>query len=154
MDDIPRRIERSRVRDGTSYPAQCRYTFKHMEKDMWLGSYFIDNIDATFVQHDEAKLPSGLLLDYVFGAAAVKHWGAGLEDAFDKLGHKPFRPVHVLPPSSGRRRTVHEEDKLDAFDLVMIFWANTAAARQRREEEDAAFRSSISTWASDVDQTV
>ncbi|KIY42886.1 hypothetical protein FISHEDRAFT_79025 [Fistulina hepatica ATCC 64428] len=163
MDDIPGCVERGKVRDDTSYPTQCRYTLKYMTKEMQedqLSVLYPDNIDATFVQDNEGKLPSGPLLDYVFGAAAVFEWGCrDLTDTFNKLGYQPYHPTASvarrrrgkLTPQPDEEGGSVSGEEVDALDFVMFLRINTGAARRRREEEDAALRSRISAWASDVE---
>ncbi|KIY42901.1 hypothetical protein FISHEDRAFT_79039 [Fistulina hepatica ATCC 64428] len=177
MDDISRRVERGMVRYGTSYPTQCRYTFKYMTNEMeedQFSVFYPDNIDATFVQSNKDTLPSGPLLDYVFGATAVVEWGChDLTDTFNNLGYQPYHPT-AAPHSFGLTTTRHDHsatrqkrdmltpqpeeeggsvagEEVDGLDFVMFLRINTGAAKRRREEEDSALRSRISAWASDVE---
>jgi hypothetical protein len=118
-----------------------------------------NNRDAYFKTDNGKPMPSELLLHYNYGAAAVKLWGQATEVLLDYAKPpRPPAPVAVLkaPPKklfdrstfrrkfgavrdalhigSGSRQPVESEDQegtWDEDDVMLFFWGNSRAARER-----------------------
>ena len=64
---------------GVVYPRGVRYALQWLGKpDEFMCDTPPKNIDVTFAQSTRRRKPSGLLLHYNCGAAALKHWGHGV----------------------------------------------------------------------------
>jgi hypothetical protein len=80
ITDIPGRHERSIVCDDAAYPAQERYTLQWLTTpEVITASIIPNNNDATFKRQTRKPKPSDLLLQYNYGAAAVKQGDMGFK---------------------------------------------------------------------------
>jgi len=96
-DDIPR-IQRN-VGAASSFPQDKRYTAQWLTTNEDILQGFLNNTDAAFKKKcSKNTLPSLLLLDYNYGAAALRAWGCNLED-FNELQHS--RPPKGSVSASG-----------------------------------------------------
>ena len=122
-----------------------RYTLQWVgETDAFMQYISPNNIDAAFIRSTTKQKPSGLLLHYNYGAAAVKRWGHGLEVLED-------RPNPARPATTGAPRTVHErsqpgeslglkkQTRWDEDDVMLFLWGKSPAAteRYRKEQEES-----------------
>jgi hypothetical protein len=78
-DDI-QSLDREYIPEGAVYPANERYTLQCLKRvPQQLSAFIPVNRDAAFRESSDEQKPSGLLLHYNYGAAAVKVWGHGKE---------------------------------------------------------------------------
>jgi hypothetical protein len=86
-----------------------RYTLQWLDPP---EPYFLlnapNNIDATFIPSTRKQKPSGLLLHYNYGAAAVKRWGHGVEVL--EAQPNPARPTVPIPAPMGAPKAVHDRN--------------------------------------------
>ena len=181
MGDIPSRALRDiEFRPGVAYPSNRRYTLQRLveitpEYSVEYG--FANNTDATFMRNTNLPMPSCLLLTYVYGMAAVVNWGRNWEYALSKENRLNLRrpqisqsPVMKPPHTVNDRRIAIDERNAynnvssnsvggewstgrgcDAADLILLFWANTPAARKRREDEKERFKQRIYQWQEEIE---
>src|ERR1700733_2591046 len=93
---------------GTGYPEGERFTLQLIEflggparkvvEQLWRVGY-----DAAFSSGTQARKPSGVLLHYNYGAAAVKWWGHHT-DVLRARG--PPHPPSPPPPTSTHDRSI------------------------------------------------
>ncbi|KAI0289275.1 hypothetical protein BC826DRAFT_630875 [Russula brevipes] len=105
-DDIPQCLDREYMPEGAVYPANERYTLQSLETLPPDVSVFVPvNRDGAFRGSSDEEKPSGLLLHYNYGAAAVKVWGHGkevLEAQRQPLRPPPRQPAPVRYGRAGR----------------------------------------------------
>ncbi|KAK2462242.1 hypothetical protein APHAL10511_005738 [Amanita phalloides] len=141
--------------DEVSYPRHVRYTLQWLIPDKYLEVMIPNNRDAAFKKHTRKAKPSDLLLHYNYGTATVKWWGHNTEVLDQYEFPRPKAPVAAPSTSKGDRTTRKhgavratdgepEEESgkraWDEDDVVLFFWSNTRAARERRSkkmQEDA-----------------
>jgi len=157
IEDIPH-SSRTVRRDNQAHPQDERYTAQWISCEEDYLEHFANNTDAAFQKNTpKGNLPSPLLLDYNYGAAAVKQLGRNQET----LAIVPFpRPVHVEATKSAstptREGSEYNEDgempkeKMDAEGMVLMFWLNAPGVRERWEKEDAEKRAGIQQWAQGI----
>ena len=173
MDDVPPRHLRRLLR-GASYPSQARYTLQWVcdpELAEPLPEVFPNNCDAAFVSQHKPK-PSDLLLHYNYGAAAVKNWGRNHAVLGSRSGLPRPSPNTV---ATGPTTTVGDRAKTgteltaaraegdntgggsvaatdseppvwDEDDVMMFFWGNSVAARNRHAKMEQERNESINKW--------
>ena len=137
-----------------------------------------DNTDATFMKGTRRSKPSALLLHYNYGAAAVHHWGKDVEVLWKKF--PPPRPSKPIPAAAGPSKSVHdrevvikkrnaaqaesstagaagqgalaeqEEAVWDADDVMLFFWGNTRAARDRHAKQVRESAQRMEQWRKGV----
>ncbi|KAF5380122.1 hypothetical protein D9615_006287 [Tricholomella constricta] len=86
-----------------SYPSRDRYTLQWLINE---DSHLPNNLGAAFKTGSRKPKPSGLLLHYNYGVAAVKHWGHGT-DLLTRLANPP-RPSKPVPPLAGPSKSIHD----------------------------------------------
>ncbi|TDL26653.1 hypothetical protein BD410DRAFT_825774 [Rickenella mellea] len=156
--DVPQRAERrSAMPEDVAYPDNERYTLQ------WLVipgvaelRYFADhNMDAAFKKETEEPKPSELLLHYNYGAAAVRHWGHGMGVLQERPNlPRPTGPVRTRKERSAAiRKRDRTQGEWDADDIVLFFWANTPAARERRRKEQEERTQYMEAWRQGVEPT-
>lgn len=179
IEDIPRAVSIRTLKDSQSYPQQHRYTAQWLTSNEDYFEQLANNTDAAFKKNGrKGKLPYSLLLDYIYGAAAVKHWAKN-EERFN--GVVPPQPAGVgtskrnhIPRSEDARldmhnrrfgagpiSTIQEENedgkdaekpkkKMDPEELVLMFYATAPGVQERWERENAEKRGGIEQWARGV----
>jgi hypothetical protein len=172
--DIPSRHERTRLMD-VGYPPGSRYTFQWLysgESRKNVTSMVPNNIDAAFRENTEKPKPSDLLLHYNYGAAAIKCWGRGTEVLENRAN--PPRPS-VLPTKPSRTTAIGELEEArnpdgagagtgalvesegqatwDEDDVMMFFWENSQAAKERHLKEVSENTLRMEQWRSGVENT-
>jgi hypothetical protein len=138
-----------------------------------LETMFPNNSDGAFLNQHEPK-PSDLLLHYNYGAAAVKHWGRNV-DVLDKRPDLP-RPKEldnvVMGPTTSVGDRAKPIDKLtaaqaegshgggmgsaagttseqpvgDKDEVMLFFWGNSMAARERHATKEQVRKGTIDKW--------
>jgi len=177
-DDVPHHT-RARIHTDTEYPHGSRYTLQYIcTPDETLQSIAPDNIDATFKKGTSRPKPSALLLHYSYGAAAVHQWGTGAEVLWKKF--PPPRPPKPIPAAAGPSKNVHDrsiavtkreaaqaglstagasgqgtlaeqaEAVWDADDVMLFFWGNTRAARDRHAKQVRETAQRMEQWRDGV----
>ncbi|KAF7968384.1 hypothetical protein HWV62_30653 [Athelia sp. TMB] len=112
-----------------------------------------NNSDAMFKTNArEDELPSGVILDYIYGATAFKWWGKHYTLLADFVTPRPA-PTSMKPKpprnpnTTGMKQDRQEnqgDDQLDPFETVLMFWNNTPAAINRRQQEEDRLQARIS----------
>jgi hypothetical protein len=127
-----------------------------------------NNIDAALRKNTEKPKPSDLLLHYDYGAAAIECWGRGTE----VLENRANPPRPSVPPT-GPSGTTHDSDAainklaearipdgagagtrglvesegLAMWDEVMLFfWGNTQAAKERYLKKVSEDTQRVEKW--------
>ena len=118
MSDVPDRHNRPLVA-GTSYPSSSRYTFQWLDDDPFLASSFGKNLDAAFVSHHKPK-PSGLLLHYNYGAAAVQQWGRN----HAVLNNRPGVPRPRVTETMATSPTKHLGNRTTTIAKLEAAWGS------------------------------
>jgi hypothetical protein len=127
-----------------------------------LTSFIPNNRDAAFEKNIDKPKPSDLLLHYNYGAAAVNCWGRG-KNVLENLA-KPPRPVPmptgprtaqdraaaIRARTGGLVESAREVQAWDADDVVMFFWANSPAARERNLKKVRESTRRIEQWREGV----
>lgn len=127
-DDVPDRIERT-LGPNVSYPAESRFT-RH---SFVPSSRNISNVDAAFRNSYDGGLPSMTLLQYHYGACALKTWGRNLDAVDSSKLHRVT--VEVEQSHTKRRKTsgikyqTTEEPPRSMDDLVLFLSSSSDAAR-------------------------
>jgi hypothetical protein len=137
-----------------------------------------NNSDATFRKRTPKQdYPSGVLLHYIYGAAAIKNWGRGT-DVLRKVA-KSARPRVPVPAQAGPQRTISErthairkreaadrrraraggglvesedQETWDEYDAMLFLRANTKAAKERRLKKASEDAGRIEQWRGGVSQ--
>ncbi|KAF7969154.1 hypothetical protein HWV62_28198 [Athelia sp. TMB] len=119
-----------------------------------------NNSDAMFKTNArEDELPSGVILDYIYGATAFKWWGKHYTLLADFVTPRQAVIVPTLTKplmnanTTGKKQDRQEnqgDDQLDPFETVLMFWNNTLAAINRRQQEEDRLQARISGWADTV----
>ncbi|KIJ31519.1 hypothetical protein M422DRAFT_234529 [Sphaerobolus stellatus SS14] len=137
--------------------------------------YQPDNNDAKFRTPSAGVKPSPLLLHYRYGATAVKQWGKNTMVLNNHPGlRRPPKP-ETLPLGPSRTRHDHGsvparrqaeaerlaklqgagssglqesamEEPFDEHDVMLFFWGNTPAARERRAQSEKDRKEYIERW--------
>ncbi|KAF9508852.1 hypothetical protein BS47DRAFT_1365677 [Hydnum rufescens UP504] len=146
VGDVPPSPQRpDRLDPSLSYPRDDRYSLQWLDDPgSYLLQHYPNNYDAAFSRQSQQPKPSALLLHYNYGAAALKQWGCRL-DALKTHEHPahPKAPELAAPESAA----MEDERRLDlARDLVLLFWANAPAAKERRRKEEEEKRESLERW--------
>ena len=171
MDDVPARAQRRKPRNVNElYPTNERYTLQMLspetrEDDELLG--FRNNTDATLDVNTSDRKPSCLLLTYVYGVAAVKNWGQNWESVLAKDNRPNLqRPLEIPSRTAIKKRNALNNADLDRMDggeggstereygpeeVIAFLWANTSAARQRRQDEKDQADQKILDWQAHVE---
>jgi len=89
------------------YPKDARYSLQWLEENIHGRLLVPNNTDATFKKYNRKPRPSALLLHYNYGAAAVKWWGHGDIELFEKHDN-PARPEVPEEASLGPPKTLHD----------------------------------------------
>ncbi|KIJ25382.1 hypothetical protein M422DRAFT_38784 [Sphaerobolus stellatus SS14] len=171
-DDVAPRCQRYfPIPPSCSYPSDSRYTFQLFEVPTNDADRIItpDNNDATFLRSSILPKPSGLLLNYNYGAVAVKHWGRNISIFSNRPGI--LRPKVVTPAmgptktpgpvnceKSAKKRMLREiggqeeagASEWDEDDVMLYFWGNSRAARERHESKQQDRKDYIEDWKSSV----
>lgn len=126
-----------------------------------------NNTDAAFGKASAERKPSGLLLHYNYGAAAVKVWGRNtyvLEPHIEKSRPPKPDPIPLGPSTThsdrlltiekrGKAMAAAEEAKKatgkagwDEDDVMLFFWGNSKAARERYRKTHEAKRENLEQW--------
>jgi hypothetical protein len=101
--DIPPRHVQAYMPPTVAYPVLERYTLQWLlGPDPVMSAMVPNNLDAAFKTHSRKAKPSGLLLHYNYGAAAVKQWGHGVE-LLENLANHPRPPPPVPAPVEAPR---------------------------------------------------
>ena len=180
-EDIPDHL-REHIPANVNYPPGCRYTLQWLETTDEAAMFLIpNNSDATFRKRVRKRdLPSDVLLHYIYGAAAVKNWGRGME-ILQKHANPP-RPQVPAPAPAGPSKTIQDrattikkceaakkrgragagagvlvesEDQVwDEDDTVLYFWGNTQAAKKRHLKKANKETRRIEQWRGGVSQGV
>jgi hypothetical protein len=137
-----------------------------------------NNKDAAFKKHSKKPKPSPLLLNYNYGVAALKWWGKGPEHLLtarkrpappiaaplgpQRSKHDPSvttakladaRKLAGLQGGSGGNREAEDIDERRQYEaelLVATLYANTPAARGRREQQQADRTDRMDKWQNGV----
>lgn len=164
-EDIPPGHDRDVYAD-VSYPASGRYTLQWLEApdpSQEILTLVPNNRDATFKNNTEKPCekpkPSDLLLQYNYGAAAVKRWGHGTEVLKNHTSpprpsmpiHPPIRPSKSFTAGAGTGES-EGQAAWDEDDVVLFFWANTQAARERRLKKVEENTQRMEQWRRGVHQ--
>lgn len=141
---------------------------------------FPNNLDAAFKNRQKPK-PSDLILHYNYGAAAVKYWGRNLEvldkDKRPDLPHPKQRQADtmVMGPTTSigdraemikKLTTARAEgsqgggiesaegttlEQPDEDKVMLFFWGNSMAARERHAKKEQACKETINEWRAVTD---
>ena len=141
------------MKKSVRYPTGSRYTLQWLEHpNEFVQPMIPNNSDAAFKKNTGLPKPSDLLLHYNYGAAAVKHWGHGIEI----LQNRPNLPsscprMPVLAPtgpvtSDGGMVESASQEVWDEDDVMLFFWSNSAAARERRLKKLSENTQRIEQW--------
>ncbi|KIM36071.1 hypothetical protein M413DRAFT_78713 [Hebeloma cylindrosporum] len=185
-DDVPPRHNRDLAEDVDYPPDGTRFTLQWLvDAPAVVTALQIvpNNNDAAFKKRTRKPKPSALLLHYNYGAAAVKHWGKGIDVLRKRV--KPPRPsIPVAAPApgpskgsasktgaahgrsraragAGHARPTAEagmsvepegEAEWDEDDVMLFFWANTPAARERLRQQDEENTQRMERWREGVPQ--
>jgi hypothetical protein len=133
--------------DGAVYPANERYTLQSLKTlPLDMSAFVPINRDAAFRGSSDEQRPSGLLLHYNYGAAAVKVWGHGkgvLEAHRQPLRPPPRQPQPVrYGPTRGindRRIAIEKRKRQQSGDRrakVGPSHATAARATESLESDD------------------
>jgi len=125
-----------------------------------------NNSDATFRKRTRMQKPSELLLDYNYGAAAVKLWGHGT-DVLQDLTTPVSPPVGPSKKKSDKNVTIkklkepkkrkksrarnaggEESDKAvwDEDEVMLFLWGNSRAAQERHIKRSEDKRRDVEQW--------
>ena len=156
------------IPDDVSYPSGSRYTLQWIvTPDVFTANAIPNNNDATFKDQTLAK-PSDLLLHYNYGAAALRQWGRNSEILTERSNiprPKVPAPAPMGPPRVGtadhatKRRCVggstfrentNCENIWDEDDIMVYFWGNSPAARERHARKEEEHRDYMEKWRSGV----
>lgn len=126
------------------------------------------NGDAAFREQTKELKPSDLLLHYRYGATAVKRWGHGTQVLQDRANIP--RPSVSSPSGvdsgagkemdtarSTTRRSkkdgayAREEGRWDADDVMLFFWGNSPAARERHRRKEEKSAKWMEAWRDGVE---
>ena len=160
------------LRDDVKYPENSRYSAQWLVP--LKGRQIIsNNADAAFGKASTARKPSALLLHYNYGAAAVKLWGrkTHILQGHSKESHPPKPvPIPLGSPKGIHDRTVATEKRRKAVaaaeaakkassskgpdrkaawdedDVMLFFWGNSRAARERHLKTSKAKRENLEQW--------
>jgi hypothetical protein len=152
-----------------------RFTAQWLVSDPKLERGLVNNTDAAFKTWSRSNLfPSELLLDYNYGAAAVKLWGRGRHTLVDHVFQRPLKAIPITQPvfkemDAGARAELAlkrdlsaltgsgaehmqggDAEELDEDDILMLFAASTPAARARRERDRRKLAESVQHWTRSV----
>jgi len=169
--DIPPCHQRTLRRD-TEYPPRNRYTLQWLDTEDEIDQTLIpNNSDAAFGSHTELPKPSDLLLHYNYGVAAVKRWGRGREVLQARAN--PPRPPPAQQVETGTSRSISDrwrtaqkrkdaqsaegdesesQAEWDEYDVVLYFWANTEASKERRRKKLEESTRHMEQWREAVDE--
>ena len=177
-DDIPNRVPRRTIRPTTEYPEGQRFTLQSieileddLERGVVVDAYKV-GCDAVFSRNTPISKPSDILLNYNYGAAAVKWWGhhtALLQSRAPRPNLRP-RPAattsvavkkregHSKSQSSQKKRVLDpsaaDESKpwesWDEDDWMFYCMLNTKAARERQQAVQEESSSNVRAWAQEV----
>ena len=147
--------------------------------DAWDIALLPNNLDAAFKTGSRKPKPSDLLLHYTYGCAAVKRWGMNV-DILKNLANPP-RPTPRASKSVHDRTTAIEKRKAsrtrgvrtgkataragaggmvesegqvswDEDDVVLFFWGNTPAAKERHRKKVQETTQHLEEWRENVPQ--
>ncbi|KIJ32682.1 hypothetical protein M422DRAFT_35730 [Sphaerobolus stellatus SS14] len=182
-DDVAPRCQRYLpIPPSCSYPSDSRHTFQLFETPTNATDRIItpDNNDATFLTSSMLPKPSGLLLNYNYGAVAVKRWGRNISIFSKRPGilrpkvvTPAMGPTKTLSPAnhekSAKKRKLREtggqeeagasgtaeemqdsDQEWDEDDVMLYFWGNSRAARERYESKQQDRKDFIEDWKSSV----
>ncbi|KAF8341791.1 hypothetical protein F5887DRAFT_1218252, partial [Amanita rubescens] len=175
-EDVPPRHLREHISEKVSYPPRCRYTLQWLvTPNANTMSSIPNNSDATFRKRTPKRdYPSGILLHYIYGAAAIKNWGRGT-DVLLKVA-KPACPRVPVPTQAGPQRTINDrttairkreaadrrragalvesedQETWDEYDMMLFLRANTKAAKERRLKKASEDAGRIEQWRGGVSQ--
>ncbi|KAF7967167.1 hypothetical protein HWV62_35648 [Athelia sp. TMB] len=183
VDDIPHAPGKRQYETlGTSFPNDIRFTAQWLHippslDPLQAEGAVANNCDAMFKTNTpESELPSGIILDYIYGATALKWWGKNTALLADFVTPRPAAGAltPMGPPQEHKTRNTartkrkkdlgaggYQRDAqntgnseiLDPLDVVFLFQSKTRAAIERRRQEDQEerrFKAQISGWAEDV----
>ena len=166
--DIPHaQGDRLFVTPNTNFPKGIRFTAQWLQLmaprfDTLESVHHIlpNNSDAMFKTNTpKDELPSGVILDYIYGATALKWWGKHYALLADFITPQPAAvvPSPMRPPRNPNTARTKQsrlenqgEDQLDPFEAVLMFWSNTPTAINRRRQEEDRLQAQISGWADNV----
>ncbi|KAJ7442599.1 hypothetical protein FB451DRAFT_1296971 [Mycena latifolia] len=181
MDDVPEAADtwRPSAEDQEcwkiAYPAQVRYTLQLLTKGGFSHMHPLPNTDAAFASEtSHMKLPSELMLHYMYAVSVVKRWG--YKESSELLTQGRVLPVPPrLPRTShdhgasastregicgasganitqtSRPRRQGRLTREEAEQLVEAAWLQHPDVQVRLEREDSAWRSRIAEWQAGVD---
>ncbi|KAJ7091567.1 hypothetical protein B0H15DRAFT_836667 [Mycena belliarum] len=127
--DIPANNSEIKLYGDVVYSRDPRYTLHWLHGTEQEQRIVANHTDAAFKNHSKIPKPASILLDYNYGVAALKWWGRG-NDALLK-NRERLRAEHdslIVADVDSARQSQAEE-------LVLRLWANTPAARTRREKQ-------------------
>ncbi|KAF8345096.1 hypothetical protein F5887DRAFT_229408 [Amanita rubescens] len=150
------------ISEDVSYPTDSRYSVQRLVTPNTNTMALVpNNSDATFKKRTRKQKPSDLLLHYTYGAAAVQNWGHSA-DVLQRLANPP-RPV---PAPTGPSSTIQNRvattacknsgagtgtgQEMDADDMVLFFWGNTRAAKERHHKKINKNSRRIEAWRGSV----
>jgi len=170
-NDVPQRPLRN-LFGGAMYPPRSRYSLQWLvDCHPTFRTTFPNNCDAAFVNQHKPK-PSDLLLHYNYGLGAVKHWGKNSE----VLGERPGlpRPKKSATAAMGPAKSVGDREEAvparaegshgggtgsvagavtdleqpvwDEHDVMLFFWGNSKAARERHAKKEQERNDNIDRW--------
>ncbi|KAJ6482903.1 hypothetical protein C8R47DRAFT_1133084 [Mycena vitilis] len=171
--DIPPRTNTAPLIGNVKVSINPRYTLQWIMGNERQRRNVPNNQDAAFKEGTRKPKPSPLLLHYNYGVAAMKWWGKGPEHLLTArkrpiaapLG--PVRNKHDRSPTveklsdarstinfhGGSRSTqqdIDAEREAEAEHLILTFYANTAAARERRAQHQRELEERTSDWQTNV----
>ena len=165
--------------EDVRYPSPDRFTLQWLidPEDDYTRRLIPNNSDAAFKKDSPKPKQSKLLLHYNYGAAAVKRWGRGIE-VLQKRAKPPRPPTE--PSETMHDRTIAiskrdaawsgdggnsqaptgteelvESDGQDSWDedeVMLCFWGNTPAAKQRHLEKVQETTLRMEQWREGVYQ--
>ncbi|KAI0247736.1 hypothetical protein BJV78DRAFT_1157000 [Lactifluus subvellereus] len=154
--DIPPRHNPIAMPENVCYPTGSRFTLQCLvTPEVYVRPMIPNNSDAAFKKYSRRPKPSELLLHYNYGAAAVKCWGRGTEVLQNLAKPRPTVPASApMGPSRSKRDVARAADDggagnaaagpatgelvesegqaiWDEDDVMLFFWGNSQAAKQR-----------------------
>jgi hypothetical protein len=139
-----------------------------------------NNSDAAFKKHSRRPKPSELLLHYNYGAAAVKCWGHGTEVLQNRAKPRPtVPPMGPSRTTHNRSTAIRKRDEAratdgdgagnaaagpgtgemvesegqaiwDEDDVMLFFWGNSQAAKQRHLKKVQESTQRMEQWREGV----
>jgi hypothetical protein len=127
----------------------------------------LQNVDALF-RGTGVRLPSAVILDYIYGITAYKAWHSKRDDGFDQMKaycNEHYAQIPPPPPSPRKRYTPTRrsglEETMDELYMFLMYihgiTPEMAAERNQKEierEEQAAqeaSRSKVMEWRNHLD---